>query len=96
MIFLLIAVVWVALWFNSAQSHLDRQIAEDSRREEALQSHIGRMEYLVLEQDLRNAGLDSEASILARRLPPQRCASWTAGARGQCCCSWWKPPWGKM
>lgn len=61
-----LSLALVALWFNSSQSDLNRQIAEDRQREETLQSYLGRMEGLMLEQDLRSAGPNSEASILAR------------------------------
>lgn len=61
-----LSLALVALLFNRSQSSLDRQIAEDRRREETLQSYLGRMEHLILEQDLRSAGPASEASILAR------------------------------
>lgn len=61
-----LSLALVALWFNNSQTNLDRQIAEDRRGEETLQSYLDRMEYLLLEKDLRAAGTTSEVSILAR------------------------------
>ena len=72
-----LSLALIALWFNNSQTNLDREIAEqriqedrsiagDRRREEILQSYLGRMEYLILEKDLRTADSDSDVSIIGR------------------------------
>ena len=86
-----LAIVVVGLWFTAHQdarqqqiedrrAASDRQIAEQSAQDYALQAYLDQMSTLLLDEDLRTSDEDSEARTLARartllvlgRLDPSR------------------------
>jgi len=61
-----VVLALVAVWFNRIDKKNEQTVTTDSQQEQALQGYLDRMSELLLEKNLRESKLESEARNIAR------------------------------
>lgn len=61
-----VALAIIAYWFNKGEKSIERELASDKQREDALQAYLDRMAELLLDYNLREQSDKPEISNVAR------------------------------